>query len=78
MTDEELREAIRDADNNMDSLSLLPSKGPFPQKEARHREMILLRQIAPDKIEDARKRNGKDLGRFNIETYSLMISFLKS
>jgi len=78
MTDEELQEAIKGANNDINSLSLPPPSGPLPQHEVRRREMILLRQLTLYKIEDARKQNKKDLELFNTAIYGLMTSFVKS
>jgi hypothetical protein len=78
MTDEELREAIRDANKDLDSLHSPPPTGPLPEHEVRRREMILLRQLTLYKIEDARKQNKKDLERLNTAIYGLMTSFVKS
>jgi len=76
MTDEELQEAIKDANNDIENLST-PSE-PLPQSEVRRREMILLRQITLYKIEDMRKQGKKDLELFNTAIYGLMTSFVKS
>ena len=78
MTDEELREAIRDANNDVDSLSSSPPKGPLPQEEVSRREMVLLRQMTLYKIEDAKEHNRKDLERFNTEIYDLITALVKS
>ncbi len=76
MTDEELEEAIEDANNDLSNLSR-PTE-PFPQHEVRRREMILLRQLTIYKIKDARKQGKKDLELFNTAIYGLMTSFVKS
>jgi len=78
MTNKELREAIKDATDDVKNLSSSPSTGPFPQHEVRRREMILLRQLTLYKIEDARKCKEKNLERFNTGIYNLMTAFLKS
>jgi len=78
MTDEELQEAINDANNDVNCLSLFPPAGPLPDSEIRRREMILLRQLTLYKIEDARKQNKKDVELFNTAIYGLMTSFVKS
>jgi hypothetical protein len=78
MTDEELKNAIRDAENDVRGLSYPPPMGPLPEAEVRRREMILLRQLTLYKIIDARKENKKDLERFNTKIYGLMTSFVKS
>ena len=61
MTDEELQEAIKDANKDLDILHSLPLSGPLPQHEVWRREMILLRQLTAYKIEDAIKQGKKDL-----------------
>ena len=76
MNDEELQEAIKDANNDIINLSR-PS-GPLPRCEVKRREMILLRQITLYKIEDARKQGKKELELFNTAIYGLMTSFVKS
>jgi hypothetical protein len=78
MTDEELKEAIKDAENDVQGLSLPPPSGPFPQHDVRRREMILLRPLTLYKIEDARKQGKKDLELFNTAIYGLMTSFAKA
>jgi hypothetical protein len=78
MTNGELQEAIKDANNDIDSLSLPPPKGPFPQYEVKRREMILLRQITLYNIEDAKEENNEILERFNTEIYELMMAFAKA
>ncbi|MBA7482205.1 MAG: hypothetical protein GH158_01380 [Dehalococcoidia bacterium] len=78
MTDEELQEAINDANSDVNCLSLFPPAGPLPDPEIRRREMILLRQLTLYKIEDARKQNKKDVELFNTVIYGLMTSFVKS
>ena len=78
MTDEELQEAIKDANNDIDSLSLPPPSGPLPEHEVRRREIILLRPITLYKIQDAKKQNKKDIELLNTEIYDLMTSFVKS
>jgi len=78
MTDKELQEAIRNANKDVKSLSSSPPSGPFPQREVRHREMILLRQMTLYKIENAKKCKRKDLERFNTEIYDLITTFVKS
>jgi len=45
MTNEELQEAIKDANKDIEALSLSPPSRPFPSHEVRRREAILLRQI---------------------------------
>ena len=55
MTNKELQNAIRNANKDIDSLSLPPPSGPLPQHEVTRREMILLRQLTLYKIEDAKK-----------------------
>ena len=78
MTKEELQDAIKDATDDVKSMSSCPSSGPFPQHEVTRREMILLRQLTLYKIEDAKKSNRKDLERFNTEIYNVMTAFVKS
>ena len=78
MTNKELREAIKDATDDVKDLSSSPPSGPFPQHEVTRREMILLRQLTLFKIEDAKKCKRKDLERFNTEIYNLMTAFVKS
>ncbi len=77
MTDEELQEAIKDAEGDVKSLSPPPSE-PLPQHEVWRREMILLRQLTLYKIERAKKQGEKDLEIFNTAIYGLMTSFVKS
>ena len=78
MTDKELQKAIRDANKDIEGLSLSPPSGPFPPHEVKRREAILLRQITLYKIEDARKENNEILERFNTEIYELMTAFAKA
>lgn len=78
MTDEELQEAIKDANKDLDSLHSPPPSGPLPQHEVWRREMILLRQLTLYKIADAKKQNKKDLELFSTAIYGLMTSFVKS
>lgn len=78
MTDEELQEAIIDANKDLDSLHSPPPSGPLPQREVWRREIILLRQLTLYKIADAKKENKKDLELFNTAIYGLMTSFVKS
>ena len=78
MTDGELQEAIKSAENDVKNLSSSPPSRPFPPQEVRRREMVLLRQLTLYKIEDARKQGKKDLELFNTAIYGLMTSFVKS
>jgi hypothetical protein len=78
MTNKELQEAIKDATDDVKSLSSSPSSGPFPQHEVTRREMILLRQLTLYKIEDAKKCKRKDLERFNTGIYNLITASLES
>ena len=78
MTDEELQEAIKDAENDVKSLSSPPPSGPLPEHEVRRREIILLRQLTAYKIVDAKKESRKDLEHLNTLIYDLMTSFVKS
>lgn len=78
MTDEELQEAIKDVNEDLDSLHSPPPSGPLPQHEMRRREMISLRQLTAYKIENAKKQGKKDLELFNTEIYDLITSFVKS
>jgi len=76
MTDKELKNAIKEANEALDKLSR-PS-GPLSESEVRYREMVLLRQLTLYKIEDTRKQDRKDLELLNIEVYNLMNSFVHS
>ena len=78
MTNEELQEAIKNAEDDVKSLSSPPPSGPLPEDEVRRREMILLRPLTLYKIVDARKQGKKDLELFNTAIYGLMTSFVKS
>ncbi|MGA8848866.1 MAG: hypothetical protein WB564_03475 [Dehalococcoidia bacterium] len=78
MTNKELREAIKDATDDVRNLSSSPFSGPFPRHEVTRREMILLRQLTLYKIEDAKKCKRKDWERSNTEIYNLMTAFVKS
>ena len=78
MTDKELKEAIRDAENDVKSLSSPPPSGPLPEDEVRCREMILLRQLTLYKIEKARKQGETDQEFLNTAIYGLMTDFIKS
>ncbi len=78
MTDEELQEAIKDAEDDVKSLSAPPPSGPLLEHEVRRREMILLRQLTLYKIVYARKQNQKDIELLNTAIYGLMTSFVKS
>ncbi len=76
MTDKELKNAIKEANEALDALS--PPSGPLSAGEVRFREMVLLRQLTLYKIEDTRKQDRKDLELLNIEVYNLMNSFVHS
>lgn len=78
MTDEELQEAIKEANNDIRSLSAPRPSGPLPEPEVRRREAILLRQLTLYKIEDARIQNKKDIEVFNTALYALLTSFVRS
>lgn len=78
MTDEELQEAIKDAENDVRNLSRHRPSGPFPQAEVRRREIILLRPLTLYKIADARKQGDRKLELFNTAIYGLMTSFVES
>ncbi len=78
MTDKELQEAIKDAENDLKGLSSSLTSEPFPQHEVRRREIILLRPITLYKIQEARKQSNKELELFNTAIYDLMTSFVKS
>ena len=76
MTDEELQEEIQDVREIRDNLPR-PS-APLPQHDVRRREMLLLRELTLYKMEDAKKRNKKDLELLNTQIYDLIISFTES
>jgi len=78
MTDEELKEAIRDAENDVKGLSCPPPSGPLPEDEVRRREMILLRPLTLYKIEKAREKGKTDQEFLNTAIYGLMTDFIKS
>ncbi len=78
MTDEELLEAIEDAENDVKSLHTSLTNGPFPQHEVRRREIILLRPLTLYKVEEARKQGNKELELLNTAIYGLMTSFVRS
>lgn len=79
MTDDELQQAIKVANEALDSLSSPHQyKGPFPQQEVTRREIILLRQVTAYKILDAREQGEKHLELFNTDIYDAMTSFLES
>lgn len=78
MTNKELQKAIKEATDDVKSLSSSPPSGPLPQHEVTRREMILLRQLTLFKIEDAKKCKRKDLECFNTEIYNLMTAFVES
>ena len=63
MTNKELQKAIKDATDDVRSLSSSRPSGPLPQHEVTRREMILLRELTLYKIEDAKKCRRKDLER---------------
>jgi hypothetical protein len=63
MTSKELQKAIKDATDDVRSLSSSRPSGPFPQHEVRRREMILLSQLTLYNMEDAKKCRRKDLER---------------
>jgi len=79
MTEDELQQAIQDANEALDSLTG-PSqyKAPFPEHEVRRREIILLRQVTAYKILEAREKGEKHLELFNTDIYDAMTSFLES
>jgi len=79
MTDQELQQAIQDANEAVYSLSRPPQlKGPFPKREVRRRELILLRQLTAYKIQEAREQGERDLETLNTAIYRAMTSFLES
>lgn len=79
MSDDELQKAIQDANEALNSLtSPHQSKEPFPEHEARRREIILLRQVTAYKIVRAREQGEKDSELFSIAIYDAMTSFLES
>ena len=79
MTDQELQQAIQDANEAVYSLTRLSHpKGPFPKHEVSRREVILLRQVTAYKIQEAREQGKRDLELFNTAIYSAMTSFLES
>jgi hypothetical protein len=79
MSDDELQQAIQDANEALKSLtSPHQSKEPFPEREVRRREIILLRQVTAYKILKARERGEKHLEHFNAAIYDAMASFLES
>lgn len=78
MTSQELQKAIKDATDDVKSLSSSPPSAPLPQREVTRREMILLRQLTLFKIEDAKKCKSKDLECFNTEIYNLMTTLVES
>lgn len=78
MTDEELQEAIKNAENDVSNLSRHMPSGPFPQAEVRRRETILLRQLTLYKIQGAKKQGNKESELFNTAIYDLMTSFVES
>ncbi len=78
MTDEELQEAIKDAENDVRNLSRHMPSGPFPQHEVRRREIILLRPITLYKIAEARKQDNKESELLDTAIYGLMTSFVES
>ncbi len=78
MTNKELQEAIKDAENDLKGLSSSLTNEPFPQHEVRHREIILLRPITLYKIQEARKQRNKELELFNTAIFDLMTAFVKS
>ena len=79
MTDQELQQAIQDANEAVCSLTRLPQlEGPFPKHEVSRREIILLRQVTAYKIQDAREQGKRDLELINTAVYGAMTSFLES
>ena len=79
MTDDELQQAIRDANEALNSLTTPHQfEGPFPKDEVRRREVILLRQVTAYKILEAREQGKEDLELFNTAIYDVMTSFLGS
>jgi len=79
MTDDELQQAIHNANEALNSLTNPHrSRKPFPEHEVRRREIILLRQVTAYKILEAREQGEKDLELFNTAIYDAMTSFLKS
>ena len=78
MTNKDLQKAVKDATDDVKSLSSSPPSGPFPQHEVRRREMILLRHLTLYKIGDAKKCRRRNLERFNTEIYNLITAFLES
>ncbi|MFC1977746.1 hypothetical protein ACFLWS_05730 [Chloroflexota bacterium] len=77
MTNKELQEAIKGAENDLKGLSSSLTSEPFPEHEVRRREIILLRPITLYKIQEARKRSDKELELFNTAIYDLMTAFVK-
>ena len=79
MTDEELLQAINEANKALDSLSSSPkTDGPFTEHEIRRREIVLLRQVTAYKIQDAREQNQKLLEALNTDIYRSMTDFLET
>jgi len=79
MTDEQLKQAIQDANKALNGLtSPHQFEHPFPKYEVRRREIILLRQVTAYKILEARGQGEKDLELFNTAIYDAMTSFLNS
>lgn len=78
MTDRELQQAIKDANDALHSLSCPPPQGPLPEREVRRREIILLRQVTAYKILNSREKGQRDLELLHTTVYERMTSFLNS
>ena len=79
MTDEQLQQAIQDANKALNSLtSPHQFEHPFPRCEVRRREIILLRQVTAYKILEAKEQGEKGSELFHTDIYDVMTSFLES
>ena len=79
MTEDELQQAIKVANEALDSLTIPHQfKKPFPQHEVRRREIILLRQVTAYKILEAKEQGEKGSELFHTDIYDVMTSFLES
>ena len=79
MTDQELQQAIQDAEEAAFSLIRLPKpEVPFSRRERIRREVIVWRQMTAYKIQKAREQGESDLELLHTAIYGIMTSFLEA
>ena len=73
MTNEELQKVLREVSESVDSLR--ETDKPLSKEEARHREVLLLRREALEKIKEAKEKGLRDEETYNSVFYSLLTSW---